>query len=60
MTAVGQGEMTGHTLARGTHSHPSRGRSTMEWVSYLAGERHSNEPYRVSPVLLACVLQDFE
>jgi len=25
----------------------------MEWVSYLAGERHSNEPYRVSPVLRA-------
>jgi hypothetical protein len=53
MIAVGQGEMTGHALARGTHTHPSQGRSAMEWVNYLAGEPHSNEPDRVSPVLRA-------
>jgi hypothetical protein len=53
MTAVGQDVMTGHTLARGTHTHLSQGRSAMEWVSYLAGEPHSNEPDRVSPVLRA-------
>ena len=53
MTAAVQGELTGHTLARGKHTHPSQGRSAMEWVSYLAGEPHSNEPDCVSPVLRA-------
>jgi hypothetical protein len=53
MTAVGQDEMTGHALARETHTHPSQGRSAMERVSYLTGEPHSNEPDRVSPVLRA-------
>ena len=53
MTAVGQAEMTGYALARGTHTDPTQGRSAMEWVSYLAGEPHSNKPDCVSPVLRA-------
>ncbi len=44
MTAVGQAEMTPHTLARGTRTHRSQGPSAMERVSYLAGTPHSNEP----------------
>lgn len=51
--AVEQGEMTGQTLARGTHTHPSQRRRTMEWVSHLAGDPNSNEPGCVSPVLRA-------
>src|ERR1700752_2452214 len=42
---------TDYTLAYGTHSTPEDGRCAMEWVSYLAGEPHSDEPACVSPVL---------
>jgi hypothetical protein len=44
---------TDYTLAYGTHSTPHEGRCAMEWVSYLAGEPHSDEPACVSPVLRA-------
>jgi hypothetical protein len=44
---------TDYTLAYGTHATPEDGRCAMEWVSYLAGEAHSDEPTCVSPVLRA-------
>jgi hypothetical protein len=44
---------TDYTLAYGTHSTPDEGRCAMEWVSYLAGEPHSDDPGCVSPVLRA-------
>jgi hypothetical protein len=42
-----------YRLAYGTHANPDDGRCAMEWVSYLAGEPHSDEPRCVSPVLRA-------
>jgi hypothetical protein len=42
-----------YALAYGTHASPDDGRCAMEWVSYLAGEPHSDEPACVSPVLRA-------
>jgi hypothetical protein len=42
-----------YVLAHGTHASPGDGRCAMEWVSYLAGEPHSDEPICVSPVLRA-------
>jgi hypothetical protein len=42
---------TDYTLAYGTHASPEEGRCAMEWVSYLAGEPHSDEPATVSKVL---------
>ena len=42
-----------YTLAYGTHATAAEGRCAMEWVSYLAGEPHSDEPACVSPVLRA-------
>ena len=44
---------TDYTLAYGTHANPEDGRCAMEWVSYLAGQPHSDEPACVSPVLRA-------
>ena len=44
---------TDYMLAYGTHATPDEGRCAMEWVSYLAGEPHSDEPACVSPVLRA-------
>ena len=44
---------TDYTLSYGTHSTPDEGRCAMEWVSYLAGEPHSDDPACVSPVLRA-------
>jgi hypothetical protein len=44
---------TEYTLSCGTHATPEEGRCAMEWVSHLAGEPHSDEPARVSPVLRA-------
>jgi hypothetical protein len=44
---------TDYTLAYGTHATPDEGRCAMEWVSYLAGEEHSDDPACVSPVLRA-------
>jgi len=47
---------TNYTLAYGTHETPADGRCAMEWVSYLAGESHSDQPACVSPVVRAfCV-----
>jgi hypothetical protein len=42
-----------YILAYGTHATPQDGRCAMEWVSYLAGEPHSDQPVCVSPVLRA-------
>jgi hypothetical protein len=42
-----------YILAYGTHASPQDGRCAMEWVSYLAGEPHSDQPMCVSPVLRA-------
>ncbi len=42
-----------YILAYGTHATPQDGRCAMEWVSYLAGEPHSDQPTCVSPVLRA-------
>ena len=44
---------TDYTLAFGTHATPEDGRCAMEWVSFLAGEPHSDDPACVSPVLRA-------
>jgi len=44
---------TDYTLGYGTHATPEDGRCAMEWVSYLAGEPHSDDPACVSPVLRA-------
>jgi hypothetical protein len=44
---------TDYTLAYGTHAKPEDGRCAMEWVSYLAGEPHGDQPACVSPVLRA-------
>jgi hypothetical protein len=45
-----------YTLAYGTHPNPQDGRCAMEWVAHLAGERHSDQPGCVSPVVRAlCV-----
>jgi hypothetical protein len=47
---------TDYTLAYGTHASPAEGRCAMEWVSYLAGEPHSDAPVCVSSVVRAfCV-----
>ncbi len=48
-----QGIDTDYRLSAGRHSNPNDGRCAMEWVSYLAGEPHSDEPSCVSPVLRA-------
>ncbi|MGZ4297407.1 MAG: hypothetical protein ACXVE4_09310 [Solirubrobacteraceae bacterium] len=45
--------MSDYTLAYGTHASAQDGRCAMEWVSYLAGEPHSDQPACVSPVLRA-------
>ena len=44
---------TDYTLAYGTHATAEDGRCAMEWVSFLAGEPHSDDPACVSPVLRA-------
>jgi hypothetical protein len=44
---------TDYTLAYGTHATPEEGRCAMEWVSFLAGEPHGDDPSCVSPVLRA-------
>jgi hypothetical protein len=38
-------------LSHGSHPSPADGRCAMEWVAYLAGEKHSDSPACVSPVL---------
>jgi hypothetical protein len=43
-------------LSHGPHATPEDGRCAMEWVSYLAGEAHNDQPGCVSPALRAfCV-----
>jgi hypothetical protein len=54
MTAHEDGGTTmDYTLAKGSHTDPNRGRCAMEWVSFIAGEPHSDQPVCVSPVLKA-------
>lgn len=43
--------MTDYFLDLGPHEDPRDGRCALEWVSYLAGERHTSEPACVSEVL---------
>jgi hypothetical protein len=38
-------------LSKGSHDSPAKGRCAMEWVAYLAGEKHTDQPVCVSPVL---------
>lgn len=38
-------------LYKGSHSNPADGRCAMEWVAYLAGEKHTDQPVCVSRVL---------
>src|SRR3954471_7750366 len=38
-------------LSKGSHATPDAGRCAMEWVAYLAGEPHTDQPACVSPVL---------
>jgi len=45
--------ITDYRLSYGTHANPEDGRCAMEWVSYLAGEPHGDQPSCVSPVLRA-------
>jgi hypothetical protein len=40
-----------YTLSRGAHPSAQDGRCAMEWVAYLAGERHSDQPQCVCPAL---------
>src|SRR5581483_222147 len=40
-----------YLLAHGAHQTADEGRCAMEWVAYLAGEKHSDQPVCVSPVL---------
>jgi hypothetical protein len=42
-----------HGLSHGRHATPPDGMCAMEWVSYLAGEPHGDQPACVSPVLRA-------
>jgi hypothetical protein len=43
--------MTDYFLAKGSHASPEEGLCAMEWVSFIAGERHTDEPECVSPIL---------
>ena len=38
-------------LAKGKHNSPEDGLCAMEWVSWIAGERHTDQPVCVSPIL---------
>src|SRR5689334_5294532 len=40
-----------YTLKHGSHGSPEEGLCAMEWVSYLAGEDHSDSPKCVDIVL---------
>lgn len=42
---------TDYSLSAGSHPTAEDGRCAMEWVSYLAGEPHSDTPVCVSPLL---------
>lgn len=43
--------MNEYFLSKGAHSTAADGRCAMEWVSYLAGEQHTDQPVCVGPVL---------
>jgi hypothetical protein len=38
-------------LSQGAHATPADGKCAMEWVSFIAGEPHSDQPKCVSPML---------
>ena len=40
-----------YLLTSGSHASADDGRCAMEWVAYLAGEPHSDQPVCVSPML---------
>jgi len=40
-----------YTLMPGKHLDPARGRCAMEWVSWLEGNEHSDQPKTVDPVI---------
>jgi hypothetical protein len=40
-----------YLLSSGSHKSADDGRCAMEWVAYLAGEKHSDQPVCVSPML---------
>jgi hypothetical protein len=43
--------MSDYRLSHGKHDDPADGRCAMEWVAYLAGEPHTDQPVCVSPIL---------
>ena len=43
--------MSEYFVSKGSHSSRDEGMCSMEWVAYLAGEPHSDEPVCVSPLL---------
>ncbi len=43
--------MSDYFLSSGSHDSAADGRCAMEWVAYIAGEKHSDSPVCVSPVL---------
>src|SRR5690349_5040779 len=43
--------MTDYNLSKGSHKTAEAGRCAMEWVAYIAGEPHTDQPVCVSPVL---------
>ena len=48
--------LDGGRLDRGSHTHFAQGHCAMEWVSYLAGEGHTDAPDCASPVLRRYVI----
>ncbi|HWT22404.1 MAG TPA: hypothetical protein VN213_02750, partial [Solirubrobacteraceae bacterium] len=44
-------ESNPYFLAKGAHRSPADGRCAMEWVAFIAGEKHTDHPVCVSPVL---------
>jgi hypothetical protein len=40
-----------YTLKKGNHDSPEAGMCAMEWVAYIAREKHSDQPQCVSPIL---------
>lgn len=53
--------MSDYTLSKGSHPSPEQGRCAMEWICFLSGEPHSDNPSTVSPLMrsLMMMLNDF-
>lgn len=43
--------MSDYWLSMGKHASPEEGMCAMEWVAYLAGEKHTDHPKCVDPTL---------